>query len=49
MLSWIVTGVLYVLAIGGFRVVGGMSSAMDALRDWGRSTAASGRRTAASS
>jgi hypothetical protein len=49
MLSWIVTGVLYVLAIGGLRFVGGMSSAMDALRDWGRSNAASARPTAASS
>jgi hypothetical protein len=48
MVSWIVTGVLYVLAIGGFRFVGGMSSAMDALRQWGRSSAV-GQPTASSS
>jgi hypothetical protein len=42
MVSRIVIGVLYVLVIGGFRFVGGMSSAMDALRDWGRSSVARG-------
>jgi hypothetical protein len=49
MVSWIVIGVLYVLVIGGFRFVGGMSSAMDALRDWGRFSAGSGQPTASSS
>ena len=33
MWSWIVIGALYVLVFGGFRILGGMSSAMDALRD----------------
>jgi hypothetical protein len=40
MWSWILIGCLYVLGIGGFRILGGMGSAMDALRDWGRATAA---------
>jgi hypothetical protein len=41
MWSWIVTGVLYAVGIGSFRLVGGMGSAMDALREWGRASAAS--------
>jgi hypothetical protein len=39
MLTWIAIGIGYVLMLAGFRVVGGVSSAMDALRDWGRSSA----------
>jgi hypothetical protein len=39
MWSWIVIGVLYVIVIGGFRIVGGIGSAMDAVRDWGRASA----------
>jgi hypothetical protein len=49
MVSWIVIGVLYVLVLLGFRLVGGMSSAMDALRDWGRASAGDGRATTSSS
>jgi hypothetical protein len=49
MVSWMDIGVLYVLVIVGFRFVGGMSSAMDALRDWGRASSADGQPTASSS
>jgi Sec-independent protein translocase protein TatA len=38
MWSWIVIGVLYVLVIGGFRILGGIGAAGDALRDWGRAS-----------
>jgi hypothetical protein len=38
--SWIVIGVLYVLSIGGFRWLGGIGAAGEALRQWGRSRAA---------
>jgi hypothetical protein len=37
MWSWIGIVVGYAFMIGGFRVLGGVTSAMDALRDWGRS------------
>jgi hypothetical protein len=37
----------YALLIGGFRVLGGVSSAMDALRTWGRTSA--GRQPSVSS
>ena len=49
MWSWIVTGVLYAIGIGTFRLVGGMGSAMDALRDWGRASAERRRPTPSSS
>jgi hypothetical protein len=49
MWSWIVIGALYVLVFGGFRILGGMSSAMDALRDWGRASAAGAHPTPSSS
>jgi hypothetical protein len=49
MVSWIVIGVLYLLVFFGFRAVGGTSSAMDALRDWGRASSGDGRPTASSS
>jgi Sec-independent protein translocase protein TatA len=49
MWSWIVIGALYVLVFGGFRILGGMSSAMDALRDWGRASASGARPTPSSS
>jgi len=38
MWSWIVIGVLYVLVIGGFRILGGIGAAGEALRDWGRAS-----------
>jgi hypothetical protein len=38
--SWIVIGILYVLSIGGFRWLGGIGAASEALRRWGRSQAA---------
>lgn len=47
MVGWIAIVIGYVLLIGGFRVLGGVSSAMDALRNWGNSTA--GRQPSASS
>jgi Sec-independent protein translocase protein TatA len=40
MWSWIVIGLLYVLVFGGFRILGGLESAMEALRDWGHAAAA---------
>jgi hypothetical protein len=49
MWSWLVIGLLYVVGIGAFHIVGGMSSAMDALRDWGRATTSSGQPSASSS
>ena len=48
MWSWIAIGALYVLVFGGFRILGGLSSAMDALRDWG-SASAGGHPTPSSS
>jgi Na+/pantothenate symporter len=39
MIGWILIAIGYVLLIGGFRVLGGVSSAMDALRTWGRTSA----------
>jgi hypothetical protein len=47
MVGWIAIGIGYVLMIGGFRILGGVSSAMDALRGWGRSSA--GRQPSVSS
>jgi hypothetical protein len=47
MWSWIAIGIGYVLLLGGFRILGGVSSAMDALRGWGRASA--GRQPTASS
>ena len=38
MVGWILIAIGYVLMIGGFRLLGGVSSAMDALRSWGSST-----------
>jgi hypothetical protein len=38
MWSWIVIGLCYVLVIGGFRMLGGIGAAGDALRDWGRAS-----------
>jgi hypothetical protein len=47
MIGWILIGIGYVLMIGGFRLLGGVSSAMDALRSWGRTSA--GRQPSVSS
>ena len=47
MVGWIAIGIGYVLMIGGFRILGGVSSAMDALRSWGN--ASSGRQPSVSS
>jgi hypothetical protein len=47
MWSWVAIAIGYVLLIGGFRILGGVSSAADALRAWGRSS--SGRQPSASS
>jgi hypothetical protein len=38
MWSWIVLGVLYVLVLGGFRWLGGIGAAADAVREWGRAS-----------
>jgi hypothetical protein len=43
MWSWIVIGVLYVLVIGGFRILGGIGAASEALRDWGRASSGHAR------
>ena len=40
MTTWIVIVVSYVLSIGGFRWLGGIGAAGEALREWGRSRAA---------
>jgi hypothetical protein len=40
MAGWIVVAVLYLLGIGFFRWIGGVGSAMEALRRWGEATAA---------
>jgi hypothetical protein len=47
MVGWILIALGYVLMIGGFRLLGGVSSAMDAVRRWGGSS--SGRQPSASS
>jgi hypothetical protein len=39
MRDWIVVGVLYVLALGLFRVLGGWGSAADVFRRWGTHSA----------
>jgi hypothetical protein len=39
MWEWIVIGVLYVLALCFFRLLGGWGAASDALRRWGSSNA----------
>jgi hypothetical protein len=39
MWSWIVIGVLYVLVIGGYRMLGGIGAAAEALRTWGHASA----------
>ena len=38
MWSWIVIGVLYVLVLGGYRLLGGIGAAADALRQWGHAS-----------
>jgi hypothetical protein len=47
MVGWILIAIGYVLLIGGFRLLGGVSSAIDALRRWGESSG--GRQPSASS
>jgi hypothetical protein len=47
MVGWILIAIGYVLMIGGFRLLGGVSSAMDALRSWGQTSA--GRQPSVSS
>jgi hypothetical protein len=47
MAGWIVTGVLYVFAVGFFRWLGGVASASDAIAQWGRATAEKRRRSLA--
>jgi hypothetical protein len=39
MTSWIAVVVLYVLGIGLFQLLGGLSAAAEALRRWGQSSA----------
>ena len=38
MWTWIVLGVLYVLVVLGYRILGGVGAAAEALRDWGRAS-----------
>jgi hypothetical protein len=40
MRDWIVIGVLYILVLTLFRLLGGLSSAAEALRSWGAASAA---------
>ena len=47
MVGWILIAIGYVLMIGGFRLLGGVSSAMDALSSWGQTSA--GRQPSVSS
>jgi len=35
MWTWIAIAIGYILMIGGFRILGGVTSAMHAIRDWG--------------
>ncbi|HEY1368740.1 MAG TPA: hypothetical protein VGF23_16585 [Gaiellaceae bacterium] len=49
MREWIVAIVLYVFGIGVFRWLGGFAAAGDALREWGRATAASRKASSPSS
>jgi hypothetical protein len=39
--DWIIIGVLYVLALGFFRLLGGWNAAGQAFERWGRASAAS--------
>ena len=41
MIGWILIAIGYALLIGGFRLLGGVSSAMDAVRNWGSSSVGS--------
>jgi hypothetical protein len=43
MWSWIVLGVVYVLVLGGFRWLGGIGAAAEALREWGRASSSGSR------
>jgi hypothetical protein len=47
MVGWIALGIGYVLLIVGFRILGGVASAMDALQSWG--CASAGRQRSVSS
>ena len=38
MWTWIVIGVLYVLVIAGYRMLGGIGAAAEALRAWGHAS-----------
>jgi len=49
MTGWIVVGILYVLGMSFFRLIGGIGSAGEAFRRWGASTAARRRPTQVSS
>jgi hypothetical protein len=39
MWDWVVIGVLYVLGIGFFQLLGGLGAAAEALQRWGRASA----------
>jgi hypothetical protein len=49
MWSWIVVGVLYVLGMGFFHLIGGLGAAADAFERWGRHAATARRRRAPAS
>jgi hypothetical protein len=36
--DWVIVGAAWVLAVGFFRVLGGVGAACDAIADWGRSS-----------
>lgn len=49
MVDWIVIAILYVLVLVLFRVVGGVTSAGDAVRRWGLHTSTRGMKAGSSS
>jgi hypothetical protein len=46
--GWLVPIVLYLFGFGVFRILGGVSSAADAFRQWGRHSSRSARKFASS-
>jgi hypothetical protein len=49
MSDWILIAVLYLIGVGFFHLVGGLSSASDALQRWGASSAARRRASGSTS
>jgi hypothetical protein len=49
MWSWIVIGGLYVVVVGGYRMLGGIGAAAEALRAWGHASSRGSHAPSASS